>query len=63
MPSKEVLTFWLDMGAPISLLSFNLASRGCVLQVRMPGQVGRPMPPALAWLEIEPFSAARTPKV
>ena len=25
MPSKEVLTFWLDMGAPISLLSFDLA--------------------------------------
>jgi hypothetical protein len=21
MPSKEVITFWLDMGAPISLLS------------------------------------------
>lgn len=21
MPSKEVVTFWLDMGAPISLLS------------------------------------------
>ena len=26
MPSKEVLTFWLDMGAPISLLSFDLAT-------------------------------------
>jgi len=24
MPSKEVLTFWLDMGAPISLLSHRI---------------------------------------
>lgn len=25
MPSKEVVTFWVDMGAPISLLSLVLA--------------------------------------
>lgn len=25
MPSKEVITFWLDMGAPISLLSRVIA--------------------------------------
>ena len=27
MPSKEVVTFWLDMGAPISLLSRVIARR------------------------------------
>jgi len=26
MPSKEVITFWLDTGAPISLLSRSCAS-------------------------------------
>jgi hypothetical protein len=37
MPSKEVVTFWLDMGAPISLLSSGHG--GLSVEVRMPGQV------------------------
>src|SRR5688572_262334 len=46
MSCKEVVTFWLDMGAPISLLSRILA-RPALEKRRMPRQVGRSVGSAL----------------
>jgi hypothetical protein len=39
MPSKEVVTFWLDMGAPISLLPVSRIGATALPDFRTRGQV------------------------
>jgi hypothetical protein len=59
MPSKEVITFWLDTGAPISLLSFfDRLAPGAAHRIARAGAGHGPAPPDLLSFEVAIGQAA-----